>query len=250
MMRMRKLSTREAIENLIRVLVLSGKKVNSAKWQATEIGKNNLIEVEDLFFKMLMIDDSTRLAELTGADLPWAEDHFQERLAGPSNPGEQYKNWPYWDFSKQVTEFTNGDKKFSHTYQERFWPYRATGYRFSAGNWSDVKDRLCNDVTTRQAFLAIWHPEDQSNNGVRVPCSIGYWFKVTSGQLNITYLIRSCDARRHLRNDIYMAQRLASEMVQHLNSNGHDLVLGDMSMWIGSLHCFQSDLYTLKKYIQ
>src|SRR5436190_24325597 len=30
-------------------------------------------------------------------NLPWAEDHFQERVSGePLNPGEQYKNWPWY----------------------------------------------------------------------------------------------------------------------------------------------------------
>ena len=41
------------------------------------------------------------LANETKADLPWAEDHFQERVFGhPRNPGQEYKNWPYYDHSK------------------------------------------------------------------------------------------------------------------------------------------------------
>jgi hypothetical protein len=258
---MRVLTTREAIDNMLRVLVNSGKDSKSDKWQAlpgvATISGNPIIEVCDLFVKMQMenrcyfIGDPVEkvillLGRETGADLPWAEDHFQERVSGvPTNPGEQYKNWPYCN---NFQDFLEGGY-FSHTYQERFWPH-GKGLRYDLGNWADVKKRMVEDTHTRQAFLAIWHPEDQSNNGVRVPCSIGYWFKVTDGFLNITYLIRSCDARRHLRNDVYMAQRLAMDMLFCLHENGVSLKLGQMNMWIGSLHCFQSDMYTIKKQIR
>jgi hypothetical protein len=261
---MRKLSSREAVDNLLRVLVNSGKNVYSEKWQALPIVRttsqnpilqrqaslefeNQMIEVCNLFLTMNMIEDPSNLAELVGADLPWAEDHFQERIAGSSNPGEQYKNWPYWKVDDKFMLPESGE--FSHTYQERFWP-NFTGNRYDAGTWEDVKDRLADDTSTRQAFLAIWNPEDQSNNGVRVPCTIGYWFKVRDGFLDVTYLIRSCDARRHLRNDIYMTQRLAHEMLDHLRKEGRCLDLGSLSMWIGSLHCFHSDMYEIKKQIK
>lgn len=240
---MRILSTKEAVENFMRVLILSGKKVETAKWQTIDV-QTSMLEVCDLFVKMKMVPYIAKLAGDVKADLPWAEDHFLERLAGSSNPGKQYKNWPYW---KVDGKFMEGEK-FSHTYQERFWPPFIKGIRYNAGNWQDIKERLSSDTTTRQTFFSIWHPEDQSNNCVRVPCTIGYWFTVRNGLLNVTYLIRSCDARRHLRNDIYMTQRLAQEMLLHLQNTGHDIELGTMSMWVGSLHCFESDRnYLIKK---
>lgn len=247
---MRKLTTKEAIDNLIRVLLHSGKPTHSESWQAVDATKFKMIEVCDLFVKMEMTDEDLEVQ--TGADMPWAEDHFKERLRGPSNPGEQYKNWPYWDVD---TRFLLEGGKFSHTYQERFWPRvngdgygRLKGIRYHVGNWKDIKHRLSKDPSSRQAFLAIWHPEDQSNNGVRVPCTIGYWFKINNNRLDVTYLIRSCDARRHLRNDVYMAQRLAMDMLKGLWLEGHyEIELGNMNMWIGSLHCFESDIYELKK---
>lgn len=238
---MRILSTKEAVDNLIRVLLHSGKKRETTKWQAVEHGKEKMVEVCDLFVKMRMTNHIENIASETRADLPWAEEHFQERISGvASNPGEQYKNWPYW---KPDPKFMQ-DGKFSHTYQERFWPDTGfDGVRCNAGNYADVAHRLAKDNTTRQAFLSIWHPVDQANNGVRVPCTIGYWFKVRDGRLDITYLIRSCDARRHLRNDVYMAQRLAMDVLSY--EGMQDIKLGIMSMWIGSLHCFESDLYSL-----
>lgn len=237
---MRILTTKESIQNMIRVLLHSGTDYKTEKWQANLIEENYMTEVCGIYARMQMT--GCDLALETGADIPWAEEHFQERIGGrPTNPGEAFKTWPYCEDFKQ---YLNEQGKFSHTYQERFWPHHTIG-----GNWDDVVDRLSNEPTSRQAFLSVWHPEDQLNNGVRVPCTIGYWFKVNGGRLDITYLIRSCDARRHLRNDIYMTQRLAQEMLWSLNNAGHQLELGLMDMWIGSLHCFQPDKYALKQQV-
>lgn len=248
------MTTREAVDNMIRVLLYSGQRVDSNNWQATE-APGSMLEVSGLYVNMSMEGsrlEYASLAEATGADLPWAEHHFQERIGGkPTNPGETYKSWPYCpDFADYLDE----DGKFSHTYQERFWPEKKN--RWGPGNWMDIKDRLAKDLTTRQAFLSIWHPEDQSNNDVRVPCTIGYWFRLREVKgdcafhLDITYLIRSCDALRHLRNDVYMAQRLAQDMMDHLHSKEIFVVPGTMSMWIGSLHCFENDRYALRKRLE
>lgn len=248
---MRVLTTKEAVENFMRVLITSGKRVKSNNWQAQKgktVGQFSMIEVNDLFVQMKMVSDKTELGLATKADLPWAEDHFCERISGvASNPGKQYINWPYWKVDANFME----SGIFSHTYQERFWPPKNVGIRYKAGDLNDIVDRLIEDDTTRQAFLSIWHPEDQSNNNVRVPCTIGYWFSIRDFQFNVTYLIRSCDARRHLRNDVYMTQRLAQRIVGRLNESRksfRELELGLMNMWVGSLHCFTSDVnYLIRK---
>jgi thymidylate synthase len=236
------MKTSDAVNNAIRILIKQGSAKNTKKWQAVDV-KTNLVEISNVFFKMDMCNDISQLAMETKADLPWSEDHFMERISGSSNPGEQYKKWPYYKEELDNSRF-RPDNLFSHTYQERFWPEKKTGNRFTMGDWDDVKTRLKNDPTTRQAFLSIWHPEDQSNNGVRLPCTIGYWFQINGFKLDVTYLIRSCDARRHFRNDIYMTQRLAMEMSKFLDFG---LTLGELNVWIGSFHCFESDIYSLKK---
>lgn len=238
------------LDNAILELVESDNIIDPKKWQAID-SPMPMLEIEDMWLQMDLCSDIVDLGNQTKADLPWSEDHFQERLSGPSNPGEQYKNWKYYRKSEDDKSFrTSGI--FSHTYQERFWPLPIKGIRYIMGNYSDVKLRMMKDTTTRQAFLSIWHPEDQSLGNRRLPCSIGYWFKISNGCLNLTYLIRSCDATRHFRNDVYMAQRLAMDMYEFLKENNKelDIKLGRMSMWIGSFHCFQSDVYHLKKLIK
>ena len=215
-----------------------GERIKPEYWQAQKID-NTMIELEDLFFQMQVPNSPEELALLTNADLPWAEDHFKERLAGPSNPGETYKYWPYYKDDEKWRE----DDLFSHTYQERFWPPKIKGVRYTMGNIYDIVKRIKNNKTTRQAFFSIWHPEDQSNEQLRrLPCTIGYWFKVKNDVLKVTYLIRSCDAIRHLHNDIYLTGRLLQHMAEKTETK-----VGQISMWIGSLHCFESDLYELNK---
>jgi len=232
-----------------------GVETHSQRWQGISVVEdscdrsNPMIEVCNAFISMQMIEDKDRLAELCGADLPWAEDHFQERIAGfPTNPGEQYKNWPHWVVDPKFME----GEMFSHTYQERFWPPPIAGIRYNMGDLDDVVARLRSEPTTRQAFLSIWHPEDQDPFPAnrRLPCTIGYWFKINQGRLDVTYLIRSCDARRHFRNDVYMTQRLAHHVQESLLSNNIDVQLGVLSIWVGSLHCFKSDIYSLEKQVK
>lgn len=242
------MKTRKIINKAITDLINSKNIIESNKWQAVNIENGvRMIEINNLFLQMQICETIKELELETNADLPWAENHFKERLAGATNPGEQYKNWPYYRASLDNERFRKNNH-FSHTYQERFWPPKIKGIRYKMGDYLDVKKRLKKDNTTRQAFLSIWHPEDQSNNDVRLPCTIGYWFKINNNKLDVTYLIRSCDARRHFRNDIYMTQRLAMDILKYLDSD--NITLGILTVWIGSFHCFESDLYTLKKQVK
>lgn len=240
------MKTNKAINKAIENLLNHNNLINTNKWQAVEI-PYKMYEVNNICLKMNICKNIDDLSKETKADLPWSENHFKERLNGATNPGKEYLNWPYYIKSKDDNRF-KGKGKFSHTYQERFWPPAKNGIRFKMGDYNSIKERLKNDLTTRQAFLGIWHPEDQSNNNERLPCTIGYWFKINNNKLDISYLIRSCDAVRHFKNDIYMTQRLAMDMLNSLNNN--KIELGEMFMWIGSFHCFESDIYYLKKQIK
>src|SRR6478609_957131 len=53
-------------------------------------------------------------------NLPWAEDHFLERVCGePLNPPPSEAWWP---FAVKDNELHKEKEKFSHTYPERYWP--------------------------------------------------------------------------------------------------------------------------------
>lgn len=205
-------------------------------WQSVSIdSKNPMLEVFNID---LIFHNRHGLNE----DQPWCENHFLERINGlPINPGIQYKNWPYYRESDDDQLFRESGK-FSHNYMERYWCKGHSGIRYRYGDLNDIIDRLKTNLYTRQAYLSVWHPEDQGNHKVRVPCTLGYWFYFQNGKLNMKYLIRSCDAVRHLKNDVYLSYRLLEHVADAIGAKH-----GDLHMWIGNLHCFMSDLYFLKK---
>jgi hypothetical protein len=235
-------------------------------WQGSEAFKDlDMYVLRDITLKQIIPFDKDSLHTLTRADLPWAEGHFQERIRGkPTNPGETYKYWPYHN-NLDNSEFK--DEKFSHTYQERFWPkkagedmlsmfaridgkdYNTRGIRFEYGDYNDVVKQLGENPLTRQAYLPIFFPEDTgAKNNIRVPCTLGYLFEIIGGQLNMTYYIRSCDVFRHFRNDVYLAGRLIQH-TQCLLFNNYNLKLepGILNMKIANLHLFINDAYPLTK---
>ena len=237
----------ESMQSTVLKLYNEGEVVENQKWQSVEV-ETSMYETRNLFLSMKMCKSKEVLANQTGADMPWAEDHFQERVAGQAlNPGNEYKNWPYYSHNKDNKRFRGGEednKLFSHTYMERYWPPRdLKGIRYNYGDLKHLVERLNSDPLTRQAYFAVWHPEDQIERKERVPCSLGYHFMVRNGKMDLTYHIRSCDVRRHFKNDIYLTIRLAQWVAENLNFN---VSMGNLYMWIGSLHCWEAEKEMLK----
>lgn len=231
---------RKEIIDAYELLISSHNISKNNEWQSINIDeKNPIIELRNIFINF---ESFKNIKEEIKPDLPWSENHFLERVNGqPINPGNEYKNWPYYTGIDNDSLFRNNGI-FSHNYMERYWCSGYKGIRYNYGDLNDIIERLIINPESRQAFLSVWHPEDQSNNNVRIPCTIGYWFNKSGDHLNMTYLIRSCDAIRHFRNDIYMSYRL----LQYV-ANKIELKSGSLDVWIGSFHCFKSDLYKLNK---
>lgn len=195
--------------------------------------------------------------EMIKPNLPWAEDHFRERIGGePLNPSPSEAWWPF--ARKNNAEHKDEQEKFSHTYPERFWPRHANyphpertrtatrwGIRFPYGDFIDLLRVLKHNPRSRQAYLPIWFPEDltAARQGLRVPCSMGYHFIYCDecGALDCVYTMRSCDLVRFYRDDIYMAGRL----LQHVAS-GVGMEVGTLVVNIDNLHCFPGDIPMLQ----
>jgi len=178
------------------------------------------------------------LQEQVRPNLPWADDHFEERVSRvPSNTGEQYQNWPWWQGgyteakSMIPSQQEGGEFKFTHTYQERIWPKLvngspwqceqpiAHGIHYEYGDLDDVVNLLLREPYTRQAYLPIYFPEDTGSvHGGRTPCTIGYHFMLRGDELHMWYTIRSCDAVRHFRDDVYLALRLQLWVLEALRT--------------------------------
>lgn len=192
-------------------------------------------------------------------NLPWAEDHFTERVSSqPLNPAPSHHWWPYNQAGNAA--HTNDTGQFSHTYPERMWPKHAghdagncgqpshdvpclygphTGIRYGYGDLHDVVRQLSNDPFTRQAFLPIWFPEDTGAvDGQRVPCSLGYHFIRRGTGLDCQYFLRSCDFFRHFTDDAYLAVRLTQWVCRAL---GWSVYPGRLTIFMSNLHAFAGD---------
>lgn len=253
----------DAILESLEYLDQNGVDVDAGTWQgiATE-GKPDLVtkEIINLQWSAKMPESKEEAAELINPNLPWAEDHFHERVSGiPSNPGEQYKNWPWWHGQEDETlTFSKHHEpgQFTHTYQERFWPKFAgmpnpsekinLGIRYPYGDLGSVLSLLSENPLTRQATLPIFFPEDTGAvHGGRVPCTLHYHFLRRDDRLHLWYPIRSCDAIRHFRDDVYMAVRLAHWVLDQLYERSEawrPVEVGYLNFTAYSFHLFKGDL--------
>jgi thymidylate synthase len=199
-------------------------------------------ELANVVLSSTVPDSLKQWQDFCQPDLPWAEQHFQERVSGkPLNPPPSYCDWP-WHSRREAERFITEGGKFDHTYPERYWPTR------DYGDLNDVATLLRNDPWTRQAYLPVWFPEDTGSiNGQRVPCSLGYHFIRNGQALDCNYFIRSCDITRHFKNDIYLTGRLLQWMVDAIGrSSNASPYPGTLTTFISNLHLFTSDEWRFK----
>lgn len=279
----------EAINQAAMFLQHRSRVVHSAKWQGSDIANRPEMATHEVTHCSFSVDltqikvpagcidaDLPVLAEDIQPNLPWADDHFEERVCGqPINPGIEWANWPY---GKSAATFLDSRGMFNHNYMERYWPKRAgsvgtptttpeefeeksaraphaiqdrmpnEGIMYEYGDLNDVVTLLATDPYTRQAYLPIWFPEDTGGGSKRAPCTIGYHFLMRDGKLDISYHIRSCDFVRHFRDDLYLTMRLllwVLDRCREKDPRWHDVVPGRFNMQIGSLHVFRNDYQML-----
>ncbi len=212
-------------------------------------------------------------------NLPWADDHFAERVGGePLNPGETWKTWPWAHSADTFRE----NQQFNHSYMERLWPRYAgmthgglrtkefysgdadahRGIRWSYGDLESLVDLLVKEPRTRQAYIPLFFPEDTGiGDGGRKPCTLGYQFIMRDNQLHCYYPMRSCDLVRHYQDDVYLAVRLMLWVIEQCQKDEatiapehrkgmevwRNVVPGSLTMHMTSLHVFRNDMATLNK---
>lgn len=203
-------------------------------------------------------------------NLPWADNHFEERVCGyPINPGTEWENWPW---AQSAGEFLNEEGMFNHNYMERLWPKMAgnvppaktvaelrrqvprfdglanMGIREDLNDLGDLVAMLATTRDTRKAFIPLFFPEDTGRGKERNPCTLGYQFRWTPDhKLHIWYPMRSCDVIRHFRDDIYMAVRLllwVLDRCREIDPYWKSVGPGTYSMHCTSLHLFKNDWRT------
>lgn len=222
---------REATNEIQRDLKEMGTKVHPRTFQ------NKVVATDSGYDTFELQDYIYRVTQPYGSDCdptqPWADEEFMERNARYEriNPGEAWKRRPYiWK------DFLVNDDRFEYTYSERLNPEEGPGI------WSQINrviHTLSADPQTRRAYISIWDPEDllDAPREHRIPCTLGYYFQIRNGALNITYLQRACDFVTHYQNDIYLAHLLQKTIAAEL-----DVPVGTFTHWVGSLHVFAKDV--------
>lgn len=235
--------------------------IHTEKWQGIDISKKPEARMQEFinysFSVALGHEDLDTYRKDIKPNLPWADDHFKERVGGePINPGEQWKHWPW---GNSADNFRDLEGKFNHNYMERYWPKHANqdpkelfineGIRFNYGDIRDLIQLLRNEPHTRQAYIPIFFPEDTGAvHGGRVPCSLGYHFIKRNGALHINYYLRSCEVYRHFRDDCYLTVRLllwVLDELRKLDSSWNEVTPGIYTMHITSFHCFVNDMRSI-----
>jgi hypothetical protein len=270
------------VRTILAAKILEAPKVRTERWQGVDATKNPALvsyELRNVEIEVPLqgdVDLDYWRADIR-PNLPWADDHFKERVCGePLNPGEQWKNWP-WANSADRHRLEN--QRFNHTYMERLWPKWA-GMAFDHvvqygvrrmpggrqmprqginGNYGDLQDLvelLANEPYTRQAWIPLFFPEDTGRgDGGRKPCTLGYQVLVRDdgdgARAHIWYPLRSCDLIRHWADDCYMAVRLLLWIIMQCQIRRPDLwtgvLPGTYAMHCTSLHIFENDMIGLKR---
>jgi len=167
---------------------------------------------------------------IEGAHWDWVKQEWEDRLLGGLNPGHAWKQRPeVWE--QFIEGRGRGDKrweKFAYTYSERM----------GGPHIEKVVDELREHPHSRQLWVPVWYPNDENRRGERrVPCSLGYWFVHRGGQLNVTYVMRSCDFATHWANDVALASLLLHHIAQRA-----ELEVGSLTQFIGSFHVYAKDV--------
>jgi hypothetical protein len=251
--------------------------VHQVRWQGRDVSKDpsaRVYESMNVGFEVFLGD---RGLDHWKADikpnLPWADDHFMERVGGePLNPGVEWANWPW---GNSANTFREGEEEiFNHTYMERLWPkwarksrgghlplkkrddqrrypnasgqFTHRGVAFEYGDLQSLVEYIASEPYTRQAWIPLFFPEDTGyGDGGRKPCTLGYQFMLRNGQLHIWYPLRSCDLIRHFPDDCYLAVRLLMWVLDQCRAQNPEFWLevtpGTYSMHMTSLHIFEND---------
>lgn len=254
--------------------------VQTERWQGLDVENNPAAATHELRWQHLhMVLPTMTLdfyRDVLKPDLPWADEHFLERVNGaPYNPPPSEVRWPH---SQGVNDQFKEGGLFNHTYPERFWPkYARTpitswyrdddslrvkaydthvdrqrpspprrGIQYEYGDLEDLVLQMHKEPLNRQGILPMFFPEDTGiANPGRKPCTLHYHFMVRNRRMDVEYSIRSCDYHRHFRNDVYFAVRLLIWMIERLREmdqkSWQDVWPGQLIMNIGSLHLFRND---------
>lgn len=187
----------------------------------------DFMELRPYSYMLTGWDDKEDYIDRLGLSRAWLDAEFAERI-NPylNNPGEAYRiRNDVW------SPFLEPSGRFSYTYNERF----RLGDQFTR-----VIEVLKTNIHTRQAVISIYNPildAERLGGYQRVPCSMFYQFMVRNGELELFYVMRSCDFFTHFPYD----QLLALRLLEIVGRDCLGLPRARFTHVITSLHGFRKD---------
>lgn len=202
---------RRAVEKAHEAVRDRGVRVAPTRWQSMDVSKRAEATTIEVLNYTLQAPVSESLDELRGAvqpNLPWADDHFEERVGGkPLNPGAEWARWPWGNSansfrSEQVPSGPHnpcpdlhisdgGDHMlagFSHTYAERMWPKHAN-QRAVAGETGAGTAIFYDEEQRRGIRYPYGDASDVVDHLLRAPDSrqayLPIWFPEDTGKLEV-----------------------------------------------------------------
>jgi len=213
-------NTRDIIQTLKEELELNGREVLVSSGNSTGKTKTCL-ELLGATFTIIDWSDRKEMMQQNGLNPLFAEYDFKDRiLYPPVNPGKAIE----FDTTGVLKPYLNDKGRLDYTYSERI------SYQFEP-----IIRALKEKQTTRQAFMAVWDPNEDVDNieRRRVPCSIGYQFFIRDNQLHMIYLMRSLEVSKCLGNDIYTSSRILEYVADKVGVDN-----GYLQFFASSLHLF------------
>ena len=113
-------------------LYSKGVEVFSGRWQSIDIDQS-MMELLNHTIKFTIPESMSEVISEVRPNLPWAEDHLEERIGGePLNPPPSNEWWP---FAQKNNDQFKQEAQFSHTYPERLWTPKLEGIRYEYGTY-------------------------------------------------------------------------------------------------------------------
>jgi thymidylate synthase len=158
---------------------------------------------------------------------------------------------PFWGISECVTEilglnpplmddYSPKIMEWSYLLQESRMPRYLYGTRWA--NYETLRNvflKLKKNPTSKKCWSPIFQGYDTCNAHKDVPCTLGHFFRIANGKLNLNTIFRSHDCFAGLRYDILLSQFLQWTMVGWLNGEGVQVEPGELTFFDESLHYYQ-----------
>ena len=138
--------------------------------------------------------------------------------------------WIY-TYNRRLREFADG-----HVLRGAYGP-RLRSWAGRVDQLDRVRHQLIADPSSRRAVIQLWDPARDHEGHRDVPCTLGYWFALRNGHLDMHTMMRSQDLWLGFCYDLYTATVLHELMAGWVAAE-----LGVYHHHVGSLHLYDEHL--------